>query len=141
MHIDFRRQPGQGRLSRGLDIGLHALGVILFLLGVIDLCLGAFSAAAYGIVGGILIGCVPALQLEPDFDDVHAAIPPGPKGAAVLHPDGSRTALELVYIGRDDDGMAMFRATMPVNFSDGDQLVMDELPPNTGIVGFWSSAP
>lgn len=141
MRIDFRRQPGQGRLSRGLDIGLHALGVILFLLGVGDLYIGAFTEATFGIVGGILIGCLPALQFEPDFDDIHAAIPPGPKGAAVLHPDGTRSALELVYVGRDDDDMAMFAATMPVNFSDGDQLVMDELPPNTGIVGFWSSAP
>lgn len=57
----------------------------------------------------------------------------GPEGAKLIHPDGSETPLELVYIGRDEEGGThVWEGTVPARA--GDQLYVGVLPAKSSIV-------
>ena len=59
-------------------------------------------------------------------------MPERPTGARLEHTDGTVTPLELVYVGRTDDGMHVWRALTEFGFDD--QLMVDKLPPRTKVV-------
>ena len=52
-----------------------------------------------------------------------------PKGARLVHPDGTVTHLELVYAGQDEEGVHRWDATSRV--APGDKLHVDEMPPKS----------
>lgn len=58
---------------------------------------------------------------------------PRPEGVRVKHRDGTATECELAWGGVDDDGIALWEVSTPLNLTQGDSLHVDILPGRTSI--------
>lgn len=62
----------------------------------------------------------------------HRNEPPPPRNVRVEHADGTSTLCVVIYTGIVD-GMHEWEATAPCEFGATDRLVMDMIPPRTGL--------